>query len=50
MQLHCKAIEVANVEWAEVGMEAVVEKGVIDGEVYGGVGFESYWSRATVGL
>ena len=37
-------------EWTEVGMEAVVEKGVIDGEVYGRKGSVCYWSGAPMGL
>lgn len=35
-----EAVEVANVQWAKVVVEGVVEEGVIDGEVDG------LWSRA----
>ena len=39
VQLNCESVQVANVKWAEVRMEAVVEECIIDGEVYGWMDF-----------
>lgn len=44
VQLNGEAVEVANVEWAEVGVEGVVQQGAVNGEVDGrrvGLGWRS---------
>ena len=33
MELHGEAVQVANVQWAEVAMERIVEQRLIDAEV-----------------
>ena len=35
MEKHGKPVEVTNVEWAEISVEGIVKKSVINGEVHG---------------
>lgn len=34
MEMNCEPIEVANVQWAEVGVESVVKEGIVNGEIH----------------
>jgi len=34
MQLHCKAVQVSDVQWTKVGMESIVQQAAVNGEVY----------------
>ena len=48
VQLHGEPVEVANVKWAKVAMEGIVEQRLVDAEVDGGVRLVGCSSRASV--
>ena len=47
MEKHGEAVEVTNVEWAEISVEGIVKKSVINGEVHGRAALGvAGWARA----
>lgn len=34
MELHSEAVQVADVEWAKVSVESVVQQGLVDAEIH----------------
>ena len=42
VEMNCESIQMANVQWAKVGVESIIEKGVVNGEVHGSLTLRSY--------
>jgi hypothetical protein len=42
VEVHCESVQVANVQRTKVGVESIVEEGVINGEVYGTLALGGY--------